>query len=150
MIKTNGKKIVKRKREIAPGNFDAKKYGKLLQETLPGVIETEAENEFFLEIVNGLMSKGEGNLSPEEERLFRLLVRLIEEFEEKAYPMGNLTPRDMLIYMMEQHNLKQSDMLDVFGSKGIASEVINGKRDISKTHAKRLAEKFKISAEFFI
>lgn len=130
--------------------FNPQKYGELLAQTLPSVIETEEENEHFLEIVNRLMSKGEGNLSPEEEKLFCLLVRLIEEFEEEAYPMGNSTPRDMLLFLMEQQDLKQTDLLEVFGSKGIVSEVVNGKRAISKTHAKRLAEKFKVSAELFI
>ena len=130
--------------------FDPQKYGELLAQTLPTVIETEEENEHFLEIVNRLMSKGEGNLSPEEEKLLCLLVRLIEEFEEVAYPMGNSTPHDMLLFLMEQRDLKQADLLEVFGSKGIVSEVVNGKRAISKTHAKRLAEKFKVSAEHFI
>ncbi len=64
--------------------------------------------------------------------------------------MGNSTPRDMLLFLMEQQDLKQADLLEVLGSKGIVSEVVNGKRAISKTHAKRLAENFKVSAELFI
>jgi HTH-type transcriptional regulator/antitoxin HigA len=41
-------------------------------------------------------------------------------------------------------------MLDVFGSRAVASQVLNGKREISKTHARRLAEKFRISVDAFI
>ncbi len=131
--------------------YNPKKYGKLLAETLPAIIESEEENERTLEIVSRLMKKGEDNLSPEETSLFRLLVKLVEDFEETAYPMSeNSTPLSTLKFMMEQHNLKQADLLEIFGSKGIASEVINGKRAISKTHAKKLAEKFKVSAELFI
>jgi len=129
---------------------DKKKYGKLLAEVLPRRIETEEENEHYLKIVEQMMKRGAGNLSPEEDKLFDLLVTLIEEFEEEAYPMGNSTPRDMLLHLMDVQDLKQADLLDVFGSKGIASEVINGKRAISKTHAKKLAEKFKVSVELFI
>lgn len=51
-------------------------------------IETEEENERALEIVNVLMTKGEKNLTAEERQQLRTLVRLIEDFEEKAYPMG--------------------------------------------------------------
>jgi HTH-type transcriptional regulator/antitoxin HigA len=130
--------------------IDKKKYGKLLAEVLPRRIETEEENEYYLEIVEQMMKKGAEKFSPEESKLFDLLVTLIEEFEEEAYPMGNASPHNVLLHLMEARDLKQADLLDVFGSKGIASEVVNGKRAISKTHAKRLAEKFKVSVELFI
>ena len=51
---------------------------------------------------------------------------------------------------MRENDLKQSDLLHVFGSSGIASEVVNGKRSISKAQAKKLAEFFKVSVEMFI
>jgi hypothetical protein len=40
-------------------------------------------------------------------------------------------------------------MLDVFGSKGIASEVLSGKRELSKAHIQRLSEKFHVSPGLF-
>ena len=57
---------------------------------------------------------------------------------------------EFLKYLMEENGLKQSDLLHIFGSSGIASEVVNGKRAISKTQAKKLAEHFKVSVELFI
>jgi HTH-type transcriptional regulator/antitoxin HigA len=51
---------------------------------------------------------------------------------------------------MEAKGVKQSQLWDVFGSKGIASEVLNGKRGISKTHARALANYFHVPAELFI
>lgn len=61
-------------------------YGELLLDVLPRPIQTEAENERALAVVDRLMSKGEDNLMPEETTLLELLVQLIERFEEKAYP----------------------------------------------------------------
>ncbi len=134
------------------GTVDNKKYGMLLAETLPGIIETEEENERAVETVQRLMKKGEGNLSPEETSLFRLLVRLIEDFEEKTYPeVGrSSTPRDVLAFLMEQQGLKQKDLVDIFSSSGTISQVLNGAREISKSQAKALAAKFRVSAELFI
>ena len=131
---------------------DKKKYGKLLAEVLPRRIETEEENERAVETVQRLMKKGEGNLSPEETSLFRLLVRLIEDFEEKTYPeVGrSSTPRDVLAFLMEQQGLKQKDLVDIFSSSGTISQVLNGAREISKSQAKALAAKFRVSAELFI
>ena len=131
---------------------DKTKYGMLLAETLPGIIETEEENERAVETVQRLMKKGEGNLSPEETSLFRLLVRLIEDFEEKTYPeVGrSSTPRDVLAFLMKQQGLKQKDLVDIFSSSGTISQVLNGAREISKSQAKALAAKFRVSAELFI
>jgi HTH-type transcriptional regulator / antitoxin HigA len=75
------------------GKVRARNYAELLTTALPKPIETEAENERALEIVNRLMSKGEKKLTAEERWLLRMLVRLIEEFEEKAYPIDEAPPR---------------------------------------------------------
>jgi HTH-type transcriptional regulator/antitoxin HigA len=48
---------------------------------------------------------------------------------------------------MEARSLTQKDLWKIFGSKGSTSEVFHGKRSISKTQAKRLAEFFHVSAE---
>lgn len=124
-------------------------YAELLAQTLPSVIETEAENDRVLEIINGLISKGE--LSPDERKLLKLLTRLVEDFEDKAYPVPIETdPLKAMVFLMEQNGLKQADMIDVFGSDGRVSEVVNGKRGISKNHARKLADKFNVPADVFI
>lgn len=131
--------------------YNPKRYAKLLSETLPGVIETEEENEKALETVNQLMTKGEGNLSPEEMRLFRLLVRLIEDFEDKAYQMDESSdPVTALTELMREHKLKQVDMVEIFGSQSVVSEVLSGKRSISKAQAKRLSTRFHLPTDIFI
>ncbi len=126
------------------------KYGQLLLEALPRPIETEEENERALAIVNELMSKGEDKLTPEEQALLKLLVRLIEDFEEKAYPIPEAPGWRVLRTLMENRGVRQADLLHIFGSRGIASEVANGKRAISKAQAKALGEFFKVSPELFI
>jgi len=53
-------------------------------------------------------------------------------------------------HFMESRGTKQTHLWEVFGSKGIASEVLNGKRGISKTHARALADYFHVPADLFI
>ncbi len=130
--------------------IDERKYGRLLARALPRIIKTEEENETALAEVERLMAKGEGNLTPEEDRLFELLVRLIEDFEAQAYPMEEAPPHRVLQHLMEARDMRQIDLLPVFGSRGIASEVVNGKRNISKAQAKKLAAVFHVSPEIFI
>lgn len=130
-------------------NFDKQKYGVLLAETLPQSIENDGDLAHAETIVDRLLSKGE-NLSPEEEKLLILVSDLIEAYEDIHYPIPESSPLDMLKFFMEEREVKQSDLLSVFGSSGIASEVVNGKRGISKAQAKKLAQFFNVSVELFI
>ena len=127
--------------------FDSAKYRKLVAEAMPVVIETEIENERLLAIVEPMMHR---DLSPEETKLFDLLVKLIEDFEDRHYPMGQSSPTEMLQFLMEQRGLRQRDVVHLFGSSGVASEVINGKRAISKKLAKSLGDFFHVSPDLFI
>lgn len=129
--------------------INPQKYGKLLAKVRPTVIQTEAENNRMLTLVEQLMAKGD-NLSPEEGELLRLLGKLIADFEEKFYHLDEAEPHEVLKELMDARGLKQTDLAQLFGSKGRASEVINGKRAISKAQAKALAEFFHVSAELFI
>jgi len=132
----------------ASPNADLRQYGKLLSRVLPAVIETETENERMLAEVNKLMAKP--NLSPAESKLFDLMVRLIEDFEEQHYELNASTPNGILRELMEARGVKQRDLWELFGSKGTASEVINGKRSISKAQAKALGKYFSVSPELFL
>ncbi len=132
------------------GTIDNKKYGKLLANTLPGVIETEEENDRLLQIVEKMMHKGADNFSPEEDKLFDLLVNLIEDFEETAYPMPNVKPHERIKYLLEERQLKQKDLLAVFGSEGVVSEIMNGKRPMTLKTAQKLSEFFNVPVELFV
>lgn len=129
--------------------LDEGRYAILLSSALPKVIETEEENERLLTEVEGLTEKGV-NRSPEEEQLLKLLIALIERFEDEHYPLEATSPQETLQELMEARGLKQSDLWELFGSKGIASEVINGKRSISKAQAKALGKFFHVSPVMFL
>jgi HTH-type transcriptional regulator/antitoxin HigA len=124
-------------------------YGKLLAQYQPKIITTEEENERAIAIVESLTHKSD--LTPEEDQLLELLITLIEKFEAEHYPLNNLsTPLSRLTFLMEENNLRQADVVEVFGSKGIASEVLSGKRQINKSHALKLGEFFNLNPALFL
>jgi HTH-type transcriptional regulator / antitoxin HigA len=88
--------------------------------------------------------------TPEEKELAELLTVLIDEYEERRYPIRAAGPQQTLQHLMEARKLTQKDLWKVFGSKGITSEVFHGKRSISKAQAKRLADFFHVGVELFI
>jgi HTH-type transcriptional regulator / antitoxin HigA len=65
--------------------------------------------------------------------------------EEEHYSIGDVSPRDLLEFLMEQQGLKQADLADCAPQSRI-SEILNGKRTISKEIAKR----FRVSVDLFI
>lgn len=122
-------------------------YTRLLAKVPPKVIRTERENEYYIQALYELDQHKK--LSPEERELANLLTLLIEEFEERHYSLPKATPVEMLAFLMDQHSLKQKDLVDVFGTRSIVSEVLAGKREMNKAHIQKLSQRFGVSPEVF-
>jgi HTH-type transcriptional regulator/antitoxin HigA len=56
----------------------------------------------------------------------------------------------MLKHLLEEHELKPRDLWPVIGSKSRVSEILAGKRSISKDHAKKLAAFFRVPVDLFV
>ncbi len=131
-------------------SVDVRKYGRLLARVLPALIQTEREYKRMLAEIERLIDKGD-SVSPEEDKLLELLAKLVEDFEEQRYPIPRARPHEVLQELMRQRGLRQRDILHLLGSsRGTASEVINGKRNISRTQARSLAEYFHVSLDVFL
>jgi HTH-type transcriptional regulator/antitoxin HigA len=129
--------------------IDDRRYARVLAKVLPRVIASEKEHERMLTEVEKLMDKSERRTA-EEDAVLDLLVHLIKEYENQRHPLPDPGPQEMLIYLMEQRSMKQADLLPIFKSRGYVSDVVNGKRAISKAHARELAGFFKVSVSLFL
>lgn len=128
--------------------YNPKKYGALPSAALPGVIDSLDEYNRIEEIFNNLFKE---NRSPEEDKLFNLLANLLEDYERRALPpLEKSSPLETLKFLMEENDLRQADLAEVFGTQSVVSEVLNGKREITKNQAKALAQKFSLRLEAFV
>lgn|ERR1035437_5931383 len=125
-----------------------RKYGSLLAQVLPKVIETDAELERFAEILETL-DTADRPLSREQLAMQSLLAQLIHDYDNRV-ELPDVPPLRMLQYLMEQRDLRQADLVPVFGSRSVASDVLNGKRDFSKAHIRQLADFFHVSPALFL
>ena len=123
-------------------------YASLLTNTLPAVIRSEAENERHIAMLEELDRKG-SRMSAAERRMAELLTLLIDDFEEKHYALKAAGPIDVLNELMLANSLRQKDLLDVFGTPSIVSEVLRGKRKLTTEHMRRLSRRFHVSPEVF-
>lgn len=124
-------------------------YAALLTRALPAVIHSERENERCIALLESLDRKGE-KLTSAERRLAELLTVLIENFEEESYALKPARPAEVLRELMESNGLKQKDLLDIFGTPSIASEVLREKRGLTVEHIRKLSRRFHVSPEVFI
>ena len=124
------------------------KYGALLAKSLPKVIETDEELERFSETLEAL-DRLQRPLTPEERTLASLLDKLIQDYDDKI-ELPEIAPHRVISFLMDHRGLRQVDLLPVFGSRSVASDVLSGKREPSKAHIRKLAEFFHVSPAVFL
>jgi len=88
-------------------------------------------------------------MSKEEGRLLELLGMAVEEYEDRVHPAPKVEPHVMLRYLLYEKQMKSSDLQHILPRSRV-SEILSGKRSISKTQAKQLAELFHVSVGLFI
>jgi HTH-type transcriptional regulator/antitoxin HigA len=142
MIEVGGRRTVRRR-------INRKRYGALLADTLPRLIETPEELERLACEIEPLLDKGDGRTA-EEEELCRLVLRLIDDYQRERRLIPTSKPHELLKALLDESEMRQVDLLPMFGSRSRVSEAVNGKRAISKAQAKRLGNLFHLSPAAFI
>ena len=73
----------------------------------------------------------------------------VEAYEEERYAIPASEPKEVLRFLMDQHGLKQEDLADC-APQGRISDILSGRRSVSKDIAKKLARRFNVSAALFL
>lgn len=131
--------------------FDAHKYGELLAQALPVVIDSPEDHERLLTTAEALMDKGE-SLSPEERKVLELLVLLVEVFEHEVEEAGEdpqPLPHETLQRLMESRGWSAETLNDIFGNPKLTADALAGHKAISKGQAKALGKLFAVPHKLF-
>ena len=73
----------------------------------------------------------------------------VEAYENENFHIPDAAPKEVLRFLMEQHGLKQDELKDC-APQGRISDILKGKREISKDIAKKLAQRFQVSVAIFL
>ncbi len=121
-------------------------------EIVPKVIETEIEYDRFLVVVEGLLSKRQ-NRTPEENVLFVLLVKLVEDYEREHYAIDDgiqVAPHKFLQHMMEAREMEPKDLIKLLNiSEKLALSIVSGAEQIDRSQALALSDYFKVNSNNF-
>ncbi len=115
----------------------------------PRIIKTEAENEEALIRIDELMDF-DPEIESEEGRELELLSVLVEQYEDRMYPVDLPDPVTAIKFRMEQGALRRVDLEQYIGSKGKVSEVLNRKKSLSLSMMRNLHKGLGISAEVLL
>src|SRR5262245_59954139 len=110
----------------------------------PKVIKTEADYKSALARIEKIFDARPGTAKGDE---LELLLLLVENYEEKAYPIDPPDPIDALRFRMVQGGLTPKDLIPYLGSKSKVSEVLNGRRRLSLTMIRKLVNGLHLPAE---
>jgi HTH-type transcriptional regulator / antitoxin HigA len=113
----------------------------------PTPITSERQHEEYLSVLDKLASKE--NSTKEEEKYAEVLMTLIEAYEGAHYSIPDASPVEVLRALMDANHLRQKDLVPIFGSESIVSEVLNKKRGLNKNHIEKLSKRFRISPAVF-
>jgi HTH-type transcriptional regulator / antitoxin HigA len=76
---------------------------------------------------------------------------LVEAYDRDHYDIDThyQDPMSMLKYMMQESGMTQADLGRLLGNRALASLILNGHRQLSKSHIRKLAGHFKVSHRTF-
>jgi HTH-type transcriptional regulator/antitoxin HigA len=113
----------------------------------PRVITSDAQLERYIAVLLELERRD--RLTRKEKEYAELLTILIDNYEAKKYSVPSASPMKVLAELMSANDLRQKDLVGVFGAESIVSEILHGKRTLNRHHIEKLSAKFGVSPAVF-
>lgn len=79
----------------------------------------------------------------------RSVIPLVAQYEKSELPTGSATPEEVLGFLMDQNELSQYDLAKELGGQPVVSEVLRGKRKLTREHIERLSKRFAVTPATF-
>lgn len=107
-------------------------------------VKTKKDHEAALKAIEQLWDSPPKS---KEADMLEVLAILVDEYENKHFPIVAPDPIEAIKYRMEQLNLTQKDVSMYFGGENRVSEVLNRKRPLTLKMIKALYQHLHIPAE---
>ncbi len=111
------------------------------------LIKTEVDYRAALKRLEEIFDAKPG--SPESDEL-EILGLMVDDYENKYYPIEAPDPIEAIKIRMEEMNLKQKDLIPEIGGKSRVSEILNRKRRLTVEMIRKLAVRLNLSVNILI
>ena len=124
-------------------------YSALVKILPPRPIHDEVDLANATEIIDWMAGF---NLNADQEDYLDAISTFVEAYEDAHYPFDDskLTPLEVLKFLLEGRDMNASDLGRLLGNRTLGAAILSGKRNLSKTHIKKLAEHFKLDPGVFL
>lgn len=116
---------------------------------VPTVIKSDAQYREYLARMSDLVSL-DPELGTSAGDELELLALIVETYEKEKFRIERPTPVDAILHRMHEQGLRQADLVPYFGSRSRASEVLSGKRPLTISMIRALADGLSIPAEVLV
>ena len=113
------------------------------------LIESDIEHKEALKHIDKLLDEMPARGSIHDKEL-KLLIHLVEKYEEEKFPIGNPDAIDAIKIRMQDLNLSPSDLVSCMGDKGTVSKILSRQRPLSLEMIRKLEQKLQLPASVLI
>lgn len=126
-----------------------KTYGALVAVLPPRPIHDDVDLANTTEMIDRLAGF---SLNEDQEDYLEALSTFVEAYEAERFPIDDsrITPLDALKTLLAEHDMNASDLGRLLGNRTLGAAILAGRRNLSKTHIKKLAEHFKVEPGLFL
>ena len=110
-------------------------------------IKTEKDYQKALERLEVIFDASPNSKEGDEAEILSLLI---ENFENKHYPIDSPDPIEAIKIRMEELDLKQKDLVGMIGGKSRVSEILNKRKKLTVEMVRTLADRLNLSVQILI
>jgi HTH-type transcriptional regulator/antitoxin HigA len=114
----------------------------------PRAIHTDAQLDAAISVMDRFLEQEA--LSSAERDYLDTLSTLVEAYEREHIPMPAVSGVAVLRHLMEANGLRQADLLDIFPTRSVVSEILSGRRQLTLDHMRGLSRRFGVPVDLFI
>lgn len=111
------------------------------------LIKTENDYQIALARLDEIFDAKSGTSESDEADILALLI---DEYENKNFPIEAPDPIEAIKIRMEELNLKQKDLVGIIGGKSRVSEILNKRKKLTVEMVRTLAERLNLSVQILI
>ncbi len=110
-------------------------------------IKSESDYQNALKRLDEIFDASIGSLESDEADILALLI---DDYENKHFPLDGPDPIEAIKIRMEELSLKQTDLAEAMGGANRVSEILNRKRKLTLEMVRNLTGKLNLSAEILV
>jgi HTH-type transcriptional regulator/antitoxin HigA len=115
-------------------------------------LRSEREYDAAVNVLDALVVRQEGSLTPGKQDYVDTLTMLVEAYDREhfGHESADIDPLSMLQFLMSESGMTQAELGRLLGNRALASLILNGHRQLSKSNIRKLAAHFKVSPALFL